>query len=616
MKTSLSVFAAASLALVIAGCGGGGGGSAQAPVPGIMVGRTMVGYVWVKDNAGLATGPDIMVTASTTAPTGYFKPTAGTVTLHVDDGELIGRAADDYVRNMADGNDIIVAAESRAPYLVQVTASGLELNGTAKPNFGNGTATYSEDLSLNGASGTTLAMSSPGSPSYTPGDPASVTLTVNGGAPPSEIIAGGTYSLAVAFFDVNGIAISGLTPTVTSDDPTRVAVAGTYDLVPADASAMLAPGNVVVRAALSTNNSMSADFTANFNYGTPTTVIVAPSGPTDLLWDVAGGPATMNMTATVNNQFGAPMYNSSVAWDNGKAPGNVWDTTTGGACFSATSGNTDGNGQMQVTISAPTSTPGPLTGADKNPKGLNTIQVTAGSVNGTATVNIIRPIGALTIDGPTKMDVGTVSAASGPNSFRLTGATDVDNDPITAPGSITWTLTNTPGAGTVGNTGDTTPQSTSAASVDSAGVVTAGGVAGQATLQASSGATLSNTITIDIWGTPAKIFFNPDTSASVLGAGEYAGAAGGQQAFSVSMIDSWGHATPLGEMVGFTTNASTDSLSGANITNGGLGVTAFTVTFGSGDGTFSIHTTGTWIGTSGGAPFSFSITRNTGLNVP
>ncbi len=614
MKTSLSVFAVASLALALAGCGGNGGGSAQAPVP-EGISRTMVGYVWVKDNAGLATGPDIMITASTVPPTGYFAPTAGTITLHVDDGELIGRAADDYVRNMADGNDIIVAAMSQDPFLVQITASGVELSGTAKPYFGNGLATYNEDLSLNGAEGTSLAMASPGSPSYTPGAPTSLSMRVNGGAPPTEIVSGGTYSLAVAFFDVNGVAISGLTPTITSSDPTRVAVSGT-DLVPAGAASMLAAGPATIRAALSTNNALSGDFTAGFNYGAATTVTVAPAGPTDLLWNTVGAPATLNLTATINNQFNAPMFAATVDWSNAKAPGNVWDTATGGACFSAATGSTDGSGQMAVTISAPISVAGPLVGADKNPKGLNTIQVVSGAVNGSAQVNITRPIGSLVIDGPAKMDVGTVSAASGPNSFRVTDALDVDNDPITVPGSITWTLTNTPGAGTVGNTGDTTPQSTALASANASGVVTAGAVAGQATLQASSGLTLSNTLTIDIWGVPAKILYTPDTVASVLGAGEYAGTPGGQQAFSVAMIDSWGHVLPTGELSGFTTTSSTDSLSGANITLGGLGVTNFTITFGSGDGTFSIFTTGTWTGTSGGTPSSFSITKNAGLNVP
>ncbi len=619
MKTNVSIIAAAVLATVIAGCGGSGsGGGAQAP-PTPEIGRLMVGYVWVKENAGQATGPDIMITGSTTAPEGYFAPESGTITLHVDDGSLIGRAPDDYVRNMVDGNDIIVAAESVSPYLVTVTAAGLTYQGQAKSTFGNALATYSENLSLGGASGTTLVMASPGSPIYTPGEPASVRLTVNGGPAPTELISGGTYSLAVAFFDINGIAIPGLTPNVTSSDAARVSISGTYDLNPAAASSLLAPGDVTVRAALPTNAQVAVDFTANFNYGDVTTVAVAPTGPTDLLWEEAGPAATMNLTVTVNNQFAAPMFDEAITWSNSKAPGNVWDTTSGGPCFSATSGNSDGSGQMTVTISAPVSAPGPLVGADKNPKGLNDMTATAGAINGVAVVNIIRPMGAVTIDGPARLDVGTVSPSIGSNSIRVTGALDVDNDPVASPGGVTWQITNVAGSGNVGNTGDGTPQSTSASTINPVtGVVTAGGIAGQIEVEAVSGSVTSNTLTIEVFGVPAKVFFAPDTQATAIpgAAGEYAGSPGGQQAFTVSVIDSWGHALPIGELAGFTTSSSTDSLSGANITPGGPGVASFTVTFGSGDGTFTIGTSGSWSGAMGGGPQSFSITRVTGLNVP
>ncbi|HRK20295.1 MAG TPA: hypothetical protein PLX06_00700 [Fimbriimonadaceae bacterium] len=616
MKKSLSVFAVATLALAIAGCGGGGGGASGAATPTDSIGRTMVGYVWVKDNAGLATGPDIVITGSTTPPTGYFAPTAGTISLHVDDGTLIGRAPDDYVRNMADGNDIIVAAKSVEPYHVEITAAGLELSGTPKPNFGNSSATYTEDLAVGGPDGSTMAMASPGSPSYTPGAPATVTIKVNNAAPPTEFVSGGTYSMGVAFFDVNGVAISGLTPTVTSDDAARLAVSGSFDLTPAASSSALAPGPVTIRAALSTDNSLSADFQATFTYGNATSIDVAPGGPTDLLWAEAGAPATVNVTATVLNQFNAPMYNEAVAWTNAKAPGNTWDTATGGACFSAAAGNSDASGQVVVTISAPISAPGPLVGADKNPKGLNTVSVAAGSANGSAQVNITRPIGSLVINGPSRMDVGTTSAASGPDSFRVTDAQDVDNDSIAVPGSITWNLTNVAGSGNVGNTGDGTPQSTSQSLINGSGVVTAGNVAGQVQIEAMGGGVSSNQLVVDIYGVPAKVLFNPDTAATAIpgAAGEYASLPGLTTAFTLTMIDSWGHTVGFGEMSSFSTVSSTDSLSGANITPGGLGVSSFSVTMGSGDGTFAIAASGSWTGAAGGSPIPFSITRMTGLN--
>lgn len=615
MKKTVSLFLVAVLGLLLAGCGGKGAGSAATP-PAPQTSRIMVGYVWVKDNSGNTSGPDIMITGSTTAPTGYFAPEAGTITLHVDDGSLIGRSPDNYVRNMTDGNDIIVNASSVAPFVVTITAAGLTYQGQPKPDFGNASATYSEDLSVGGANGTTLVMASPGSPSYTPGAPASVKLTVNGAAPGTELISGGTYSLAVAFFDINGVAIPGLLPNVTSSDPARVAISGTYDLTPAGAASMLAPGDVTIRAALGTNAQLSGDFTANFNYGTISSVAVAPAGPTDLMWAEVGAPATVNLTATVKNQFNVAMFNQAVTWSNTKAPSNVWDTTTGGACFSAAAGNTDGAGQMLVTISAPTSVAGPLAGADKNPKGLNNMVATAGSFSGTGQVNIIRPIGSLTIAGPARMDIGTTSAA---NAFNVSGAADVDGDAVAAPGGVTWTLTNVAGSGNVGNTGDTTPQSTSAASINAGnGVVTAGNVAGQVTIQASSGAINSNTLTVEIYGVAAKVFFSPDTAVTAIvgAAGEYAGAPGGTQPFTVSMIDTWGHSVGAGEIAGWTTSATTDSFSGANITPGGAGVTNFTVTFGSGDGTFSVNVSGTWTGSAGGAPVPFNVTRVTGLNVP
>lgn len=615
MKKTVSLVLVAVLGLILAGCGGSGAGSTATP-PAPQTSRVMVGYVWVQDNSGNASGPEVMITGSTTAPTGYFAPEAGTITLHVDDGSLIGRSPDDYVRNMTDGNDIIVNASSVAPFIVTITAAGLTYQGQPKSQFGNASASYSEDLSVGGASGTTLVMASPGSPSYTPGAPASIRLTVNGTAPGAEFISGGTYSLAVAFFDISGVAIPGLTPNVTSSDPARVAISGTYDLTPAGAASMLAPGDVTVRASLATNAQLSGDFTANFNYGTVTSVAVAPAGPADLLWAEAGAPATVDLTATVKNQFNVAMYNEAVTWSNTKAPGNVWDTATGGACFSAAAGNTDGAGQMLVTISAPISVAGPLAGADKNPKGLNNMTAAAGSFNGAGQINIIRPLGALTITGPARLDVGTTSAA---NAFNVSGATDVDNDPVAAPGGVTWALTNVAGVGNVGNTGDTTPQSTSASSINAgSGVVTAGNVAGQIQITATGGAVNSNTLTVEVYGVAAKVFFSPDTAATAIvgAAGEYAGVPGGTQPFTVSMIDTWGHSVGAGEIAGWTTSATTDSFSGANITPGGPGVTNFTVTFGSGDGTFSVNVSGTWTGSAGGAPVPFNVTRVTGLNVP
>lgn len=615
MRKAVVFLASAALAVVLAGCGGSGGG---AGVAANSVTRMLVGFVYVKNNAGLGTGPDAIIAPTTTPPTGYFKPTAGTVTLSVTDGTIVGRAPGQYTRDMADGNDIIVTASAKdtAPD-VSITASNLELSGTSK-TF----AAYSEDLGTVANNGTTLAMGSPGfdTTTYTPGPPAAIEMRVRGLAPetalPDGLISGDTYSIAVAVFDVNGVAITGASPTVSSD-LAAVAVNGSSTLLTPSVGAGDAEAPVVITASL-TGSSLTESFNSDFNYGDVTSITVNNSGSSSLTWATAGAPATINgVTATVKNQFNAPMPNQSVQWSNAKAPSNTWDTTTGGSCFSAASGNSDASGVVTVNISAPVSVAGPLSGADKNPKGTNSLVATVGSTSGNTQINVVRPLNNLVITGPNRVDVGTFSASSGAQAYSVTGAEDVDNDAMPIPaGSVVWSRTNVAGVGVVGNTGNTTTKTTANSSINSStGVLDAGSIAGEVDVVATIGSVSSAAYRTQIYGIPTKVFFNPDTNGSVVdgSSGEYAGPTGGNQPFGVEVMDSYGHIISWSEMPGYTTSASIDSITVGSITSGGTGVSDFTVTFGNFDGLFTIGVNGTWVGAQGGGG-AVNITRATGAN--
>ncbi len=616
----VSVFVA-----LLAGCGGGGGGGGGSSVT-----RVLVGFCYVTGNAGSGS-PQAIVTPNSNPPSGYFKPTAGLVTVAVTNGSIT-RGPDSTTFDMALSNEIICnARQNSSPHVATVSATGLQNLGTPKTAW----APLTVDLGTSADNNTVLGISTPGAPSYTPGAPAQIRMLIrnnNVGSTPGNYaapdvatggswISGNTYLVAIAVMDAEGTAITGATTSITSSDPSLLGVSGST--LSAVSGTGAAAADVQITAAVTNPaTSLQEQYTANFNYGTATFVSVA-LGVNTLEWEEATGGGMVNTTtavATVTNQHGAPFPATTVNWSNpGKVTGTAWNAPVGGACFSAASGVTGNNGQTPaVTVSTPAPADGPLPLANKFPKGANNITGTAGSATGFSVLTITRPLGSIQISGPSRLDTGTLSALIGSQSYQLLGAQDVDNDSVPAP-AITWQVTNQQFATTVGNTGDTTAGTFAASSINSGtGRVTTGGVAGQITVEAVGGAVTSNGVVTQIHGVPAKIIFSPDTQASAIpGArGEYAfGSVGAQQSFGFSLQDSSGHAVPAGEHSGFTSIATIQALTGGSITPGGFNVSSFTITCGNVDGLFTITVNGTWSGAQGGSG-PINLSRDTGQNAP
>jgi hypothetical protein len=309
----------------------------------------------------------------------------------------------------------------------------------------------------------------------------------------------------------------------------------------------------------------------------------------------------------------------AVTFSNTKAPANTWAASPG-TNYTAIVSPTNASGQATATFNPPDAVNAPIPG--NAAKGLSVATATAGSASGTFNITVLRPIGALTIVGPSRLDTGTTSSnvVSGPQTYELTGATDVDGDAATIPaGTATWSVLNAAFSATVGNTGNTQAGSVSNSSINpTTGVVTAGTVAGQATVSATIGTVTSNNVVTQIFGTPSKIILSPDTVASVIAGatGEYLFANVGDTVnASFTLQDASGHVTPSGEYSGYTSNFSIQALTGGSITPGGLNVSAFTVTCGNTDGTFNVTVNGTWTGALGGSG-SINLTRDIGQNAP
>ncbi len=631
---------AASLAVaLLAGCSGGGGGN--------QITRYLVGYVYVKSSSFNGTGPNVLIVASTQAPDGYYPATSGSVTLNVADGSLVGRSPASYTRQMSAGNDIIVSATARSPYTVSVSGTNLSYSGGAQPATVANLSSYSEDLSSGGGNGTTYNMSSPGSPSYTPGLPASIELRVDGGSPPPNIVSGkpGGYSLGIGFFDNNGVGVPGVNPFVQTNDVSRIGFgsnnlqvtgangdAGSIILLPAAPGSGVTPGTVRITVGIAGGgqNNLTEFFDTNFNYGTPTTVTWSPSdsslSPFNMLWDDLGGTSdTRNYTVNVKNEFGANMLGQTVNYTTSNAPGNTWVAPASGSCFSATSGVTNASGNTPtVTVSAPTPA-GPVAPPNAPPKFLNGLVATAGSASGTTYINIIRPLGSLTIAGPSRLNIGQNTNNILATKFRVTAAADIDSFQYnqTQIDSLTYSWEGGVGAisagnvnvdGTLlpalGNTGDTSSPSTSLASISGTGSVAtfaAGNTAGQTKVRARVGTVFSNTLTTEIFGIPSKIILSPDTNQG--GSNQYQGSIGAQDSATYTITDSFGHTIPQAERsptqyIGSTNSASNSSINPVN----GNNISSFTITYGSVGvgGNFTVTFSGTWDGTDNTAPQGFN----------
>jgi hypothetical protein len=305
----------------------------------------------------------------------------------------------------------------------------------------------------------------------------------------------------------------------------------------------------------------------------------------------------------------------AVTFSNPKAPGNTWAAAPGTNITAISNGgNTDASGEVTATFNAPDALNAVLSAGEKAAKGVSTVTATAGTANGSVNVTVLRPIGALVITGPARVDVGTTTG-----QYTITGATDVDNDTADIPaGGVTWNRVNAAANANVGNTGDVQAGTVANSTIDTNGLLTAGTAAGQTTVSATIGSVNSNNVVTQVFGVPSKIVLTPDTAASVIGgaSGEYGFAAvGDTQPASFTLQDSSGHVIPIGEITSFTSIFTIQALTGGSITPGGANVDDFTVTCGNTDGTFSVQVNGTWVGAFGGAG-SINLTRAIGQNAP
>ncbi len=600
---------------ILVGCGGGGGGSTN------KVTRTVAGFVYVLGSTGSAS-PDAVIIPSAVAPAGFFAPTAGSVTLSVADG-VITRSPDSETFNMTGlggSNAIICSVTAKENDTINVSGSGLQYNGS-----GRSFSAINPSIGVNANSGTVLTLNT-GTSVYTPGPAASIKYTINGLVPtdPLQAFISGApgYILSVIALDASGVIVPTATfTTVATNANVSVSGAASGPFTITAASTATAPGLVDVTIDTIGAN-IQATINGDFTHGTATTVNVTSSA-TSVLWGTTApvvANTTANITATVLNQFGAAMPNQAVAFTNAKAPANTW-TAAPGTCFTAIVSPTNGSGQATAVFNPPDAIGVPPAQLGSAAKGASTIVATSGSASGNVSVAVLRPIGALVIGGDTTLDTAT-----GASTYSITGATDVDGDVAAIPsGGVTWTLTNVPSGGNIGNTGDASPASVSNAtgtSTTGSINITPGGTAGQFTLLAAIGTVNSNTITTDIYGVPSKIVFNPNTAASVIpGAnGEYVSPGTGTNVnVTFTFLDSFGHTVGNGGNGGtanWNYTGNIGSATGGSLNPGtGANNAAFLIVTGPGDGLFTITTQGSWTGNNGGSG-NFNLQRNAGHNAP
>ena len=528
---------------------------------------------------------------------------------------------------MATSNAIVVTATAAPSSNVNISGSGITYNGAKT------LSSYSANLGPISATGTVQVIPSTDAPSYTPGTPVALKYTVNGVAPtqPKELfIAGandafGPRSLACVGLDSNGVVNPAATFTLTSSAvPVAFVVTGSgpsFTIAPDSAANSAVDNTDTTFTVQLVGQNVTGSFLGNFSYGTVSTVTVTP-GATSLLWNTAGAAATTSVSALVSNQYGAPMFNKTVALTNpGKTTANTWNTQAGAAAFTTTSGATGTAGTFATTLTAPVSAVagGGLT---LTPKGNNTITATVGSTVGTAVVKVIRPLDSVSISGPNTVNIGTTTPLTGSGAYVINSGVDVDglSVPLTdyPATTFTWTVTNTVG-GTYGNTGDIGTRTTAVSAImggaGNGSRVVAGNTAGQYGMRVTGGVvTPSNIVTTEVVGIPSKIFLSPDTNTTnaIVGAlGNYSGITGFVQNASFVFKDSFGHTIPNGEVT-YTSLFSVDAITGGNITSGGSNVSNFTLTFGGNDGLVHLVTTGgTWSPSTGGS-FPFNLSKDIG----
>lgn len=601
--------ALAATAALLAGCGGGGGGSSK------KVTRTVAGFVYVLGSTGTA-NPNAIVIPSAVAPAGFFAPTAGTVTVSVADG-VITRSPDQEIFLMTSSNAIICSATTLENANVSVSGSGLQYNGA-----GRSFTPFNANIGTKANTGTVLVLNNGGS-TYTPGAPASLKYTVNGVIPTDPTVpfisGDADSSLAVIALDASGVIVPSATFTVAATNA-GVAVGGTN---PGAGPFSLTPGPMsqaegLVDVTIDTvGANLQATINGNFTHGTATSMTLGTNTSTVTWGTVAPAVAntTATLTATVKNQFGVGMPGLTITFTNAKAPANTWAASPGTNYTAISNGGvSDASGVVTATFNPPDAKNAVLTAGEKAAKGISTATATSGAAVGTVDITVLRPIGALVISGPSRVDTGTTTG-----QYTIDGATDVDGDTAAVPsGGVTWNRVNAAANANVGNTGDVQAGTVANSTISGTGLLTAGTAAGQTTVSASIGAVNSNNVVTQVFGVPSKIILNPDTATSLIGgaSGEYAfGSVGAQTAATFTLQDSSGHVIPGGEYAGFTSAFTIQALTGGSITPGGVNVSGFTVTCGNTDGTFTVQVNGTWTGSQGGSG-SINLTRAIGQNAP
>ncbi|HTQ10984.1 MAG TPA: hypothetical protein VMI31_12990 [Fimbriimonadaceae bacterium] len=632
MRRALFYSSVVTVAALLYGCGGGG---ASTVTNQHTSSKIIVGYVYVSTNTTPQGSPSTVVTNSTVAPAGYAAPTAGTFTLHVDNG-TITRAAADLNFDLSTSNAIVARVTSSSTGTPALTygATGVQLNGVSKSTI------PTQTVNMTGSNDVTLTLSY-GTAAYTPGSPASIMVLAmdpNGtgyfGAPADTIAniipstnPADDYGLAVIVTDANGVVLNSITPTVSdpnsnatesavAESPTSIVVSG--------------GGTEGVAVPITVNaGGLSATFSSNYTYGPPAgfTASFSPSGPTTLTWPTAGPVASANFTATVTNGRGVPVPNLTVAFtraDTNTAPAGApaapnYPAPAGGSAISAAAAATDPSGNATVTFDTPTSDVGNATFNTLYIKGTNTLQVrngsTSGLVLGMTSVIINRPLGSVAISGPSAVNISSVSPASGNGAFTVTGAQDVDGTSVTAP-SVNWSLVNA-ASGNVGNTGDSAPatDATQGSSFNGS-ILTTGTTAGQVTITAVGGAVTSNALTVKVLGLPQRVFLTPDTSVTgtmTAGAASWYNAAGTNvdlPGFAVTVLDSGGNdLTALGAAT--VNSRSITNTSGTTFIGGtGTSGSPFVIQSGTVDGTFVVNISGTGLSNT-----PFNLQRTVGVNV-
>ncbi len=657
-----SVAVVAGSALV--GCGGSSNNSNLNTAT-----RIAVGYVYVRANNSPQATPAVVVSTSSVAPSGYAAPTAGTVTMSVTDG-TITRDADSENFNMATSNVVIARVTSRSSGnpSFSLAFSGIELNGESK----SAPATTSFDIG--GGTENTVFPISLNAPTYTVGAASSMRVlikdpsTLYGGdeqnrfAAPADVIgnatgdsglvasasAGDRYEVAVLLHDANGVLIPGTTFSVADtslDAPSAAAVTQSGSLV------QVVGGGTEGAAVELTFTSpqapgMETSYTSFYSYGNPVNFSAAFSAPTDpasVIWPDTGtrperglpngSPVTVDFI--LNNGRGIPVSGQSVNFQVRDAretgtpaafASNNWPSPATGPCVSANSTVTTGGGVGSVTFLTPTPAAGNSAFNSLNIKygtGCKVDVLIGTTVLASKVITVTRPLSALVTQGSSRLDAGTASQTNPSNAsaFRVTGATDIDTQSISAPvGTYTWTITPN-SAGSVGDPDDVSPRSVAIPTITGSATgssiqILAGANSGSFTTVATFNGTNSNTLTTQVFGPPSKVLVTRTPGASGL-----TGTAGSSEVLTLSFLDGFGHDVTA-ETTVTAKNGTIVSSPGGQLTFPSAPSRNYNLTFPTASGGYNtsmgvtLSWTGTGQGTSVGSASGLNITRNVNVIVP